>query len=403
MDFGIQDINEAKQRLDGLVRKTHIMPFDFASKVLSANVRLKCENHQNTGSFKIRGAANKIVKLKDSVSKKDKFITASAGNHAQGVASAASKCGMKSKVIMPSAAPLAKIEATKDYGAEVELYGSCFDEAYDYACKQDGIFIHPYNDYDVIAGQGTIGLEILDDFADVDIVLAPAGGGGLLSGVACAIKNVNPKVKVIGVQSENANAIAESFAAKKKIVKNSAGTIADGIAVGNPGDKCVDIINKYVDDVISVKDEEIAASIMYLLERCKQVVEPAGAASVAALMNKQKMFKGKNICSILSGGNVDMNTLGNIIDQGLFSRFRKAEFILQVEDSSKRIEDIMSIFIDSGANILYFTFDKIPKRQDVALQRIYIACELRGEEHYKSIYSKLNSLGYKISNNFFEH
>ena len=179
MNFGIQDIKEAKQRLDGLVRKTHIMPFDFASKVLSANVRLKCENHQNTGSFKIRGAANKIVKLKDSVNKNDKFITASAGNHAQGVASAATKCGMKSKVIMPTAAPLAKIEATKDYGAEVELYGSCFDEAYEYACKQDGIFIHPYNDYDVIAGQGTIGLEILDDFSDVDIILAPAGGGGL--------------------------------------------------------------------------------------------------------------------------------------------------------------------------------------------------------------------------------
>ena len=400
MDFGIKDINEAKHRLNGIVRKTHIMPFDFASKLLSANVYLKCENHQNTGSFKIRGAANKIVKLKDSVSKKDMFITASAGNHAQGVASAATKCGMKSKVIMPTAAPLAKIEATKDYGAEVELYGSSFDEAYEYASKQDGIFIHPYNDYDVIAGQGTIGLEILNDFDDVEVVLVPAGGGGLLSGVACAIKNVNPKVKVIGVQSENANAIAESFKAKKKIVKNTKGTIADGIAVGNPGDKCIGLINKYVDDMISVKDEDIAASIMYLLERCKQVVEPAGAASVAALLNKQKMFKGKNVCSILSGGNVDMNTLGNIIDQGLFSRFRKAEFILKVEDNSKCIEEIISIFIESGANILSLTIDKIPKRHDVAYQRIYIACELRGEEHYKFIHSKLNNLSPEISQNF---
>ena len=400
MDFGIKDINEAKHRLNGIVRKTHIMPFDFASNLLSANVYLKCENHQNTGSFKIRGAANKIVKLKDSVSKKDMFITASAGNHAQGVASAATKCGMKSKVIMPTAAPLAKIEATKDYGAEVELYGSSFDEAYEYASKQDGIFIHPYNDYDVIAGQGTIGIEILNDFEDVDIVLVPAGGGGLLSGVACAIKNVNSKVKVIGVQSENANAIAESFKAKKKIVKNTKGTIADGIAVGNPGDRCIGLINKYVDDMISVKDEDIAASIMYLLERCKQVVEPAGAASVAALLNKQKMFKGKNICSILSGGNVDMNTLGNIIDQGLFSRFRKAEFILKVEDNSKCIEEIISIFIESGANILSLTIDKIPKRHDVAYQRIYIACELRGEEHYKFIYSKLNNLSPEIFKNF---
>ena len=400
MDFGIKDINEAKHRLNGIVRKTHIMPFDFASNLLSANVYLKCENHQNTGSFKIRGAANKIVKLKDSVSKKDMFITASAGNHAQGVASAATKCGMKSKVIMPTAAPLAKIEATKDYGAEVELYGSSFDEAYEYASKQDGIFIHPYNDYDVIAGQGTIGIEILNDFEDVDIVLVPAGGGGLLSGVACAIKNVNSKVKVIGVQSENANAIAESFKAKKKIVKNTKGTIADGIAVGNPGDRCIGLINKYVDDMISVKDEDIAASIMYLLERCKQVVEPAGAASVAALLNKQKMFKGKNVCSILSGGNVDMNTLGNIIDQGLFSRFRKAEFILKVEDSSKRIEEIISIFIESGANILSLTIDKMPKRHDVAYQRIYIACELRGEEHYKFIYSKLNNLSPEIFKNF---
>ena len=154
--------------------------------------------------------------------------------------------------------------------------------------------------------------------------------------------------------------------------------------------------------MISVKDEEIAASIMYLLERCKQVVEPAGAVSVAALINKKEMFKGKNVCSILSGGNVDMNTLGNIIDQGLFSRFRKAEFILQVEDNSKRIEEIMSIFTESGANILYFTFDKIPKRQDVALQRIYIACELRGEEHYKFISSQLKKFGYDISNNFVE-
>lgn len=402
MTFGIQDINDANLRLNGLVRKTHIMPFDFASKVLSADIRLKCENHQNTGSFKIRGAANKIAKLKDSVSKNDRFITASAGNHAQGVAQAATKCGMKSTVFMPISAPIAKIEATKDYGAKVELYGSCFDETCEYATKQDGIFIHPYDDYDVIAGQGTVGLEILSDFPDVDIVLVPAGGGGLLSGVACAIKNVNPKVKVIGVQVDNANAIEESFAAKKKVIKKSTATIADGIAVGNPGDKCIDLINQYVDDIISVKDEEIAASIMYLLERCKQVVEPAGAASVAALIDKQKLFYGKNICSILSGGNVDMNTLGNIIDQGLFSRYRKAEFILKVEDSSKRIKEIMSIFIEGGANILSLTIDKIPKRHDVAFQRIYIACELRGKEHYKSISSQLSKLGYENSNNFVE-
>lgn len=394
MTFGIDDIYEAQKRLDGLVRKTPVMPFDYASKLLSANVNLKCENHQTTGSFKIRGAANKICKLKDSLNNDTLIVTASAGNHAQGVASAATKCGMKSMVVMPKSAPLAKVEATKNYGADVELYGSCFDEACEHANKMEGIFVHPYDDYDIIAGQGTIGLEILEQFPDVEIVLVPAGGGGLLSGVATAIKSINPKVQVYGVQSENANAIFESFNQKKKIQKNVTTTIADGIAVGNPGDKCIELINKYVDKMITVNDSEIAGSIMYLLERCKQVVEPAGAASVAALIADYADFKNKNICCVLSGGNVDMNTLGNIIDRGLFSRYRKAEFIYKVEDNAAQISGFLDIFLSTGANILSFTIDRMPQTQDVPYQRIYLCCELLGQQHYAEICEKLESAGY---------
>lgn len=398
MDFNLDEIYLAQKRLEGIIRKTPIMPFNFASNVLDANIKIKCENHQTTGSFKIRGAANKISKISDNLEEDELIVTASAGNHAQGVSSAATKCGKKAKVIMPNSAPLAKIDAVKSYGGDVELYGDSFDEAYEYAKNIKGTFMHPYNDYDIIAGQGTIGLEILNDFPDVDVVLVPAGGGGLLSGISYAIKSVKPSVEVIGVQAQNANAIAQSFSKKTKVVCETSSTIADGISVACPGDKCIEIINKYTDDVITVGDGKIAAAMIYLLERCKQVVEPAGATSVAALFDSGNRFKGKNVCCVLSGGNVDMNTLGNIIDQGMYARYRKAEFACQIENNAKRVNEFIQVFIETGANILYYSMDRIPEHYDIAYQRIFVTCEIRGEKHYKTILSKLKDGNFNLIN-----
>lgn len=226
----------------------------------------------------------------------------------------------------------------------------------------------------------------------------PAGGGGLLSGISCAIKSVKPDVKIIGVQAQNANAIAESFSKKTRVVCKTSSTIADGISVGCPGEKCVELINKYCDDVVTVDDGKIAAAMIYLLERCKQVVEPAGATSVAALIDSNDRFKGKNVCCVLSGGNVDMNTLGNIIDQGMYARYRKAEFACQIENYSKRIGEFVQIFIDNGANILYYSMDRIPEHYDIAYQRIFVTCEILGEKHYKTILSKLKDGNFKLFN-----
>ncbi len=286
--MNLEQIEKAAKRLEPTIHRTHIERSKTFSDLAGADVYLKYENQQKTGSFKIRGASNKIAALVERGEVKS-VVASSAGNHAQGVAYAAQANKIPATIVMPKAAPIAKVQATEGYGAKVVLFGSCYDDAYNKALeiqKEEGAtFLHPYNDEEVIAGQGTIGFEILQDLPTVDVVIVPAGGGGLLAGVAACIKQVNPRVKVIGVQAEGADAIARSFREKKLVSTDSVSTIADGIAVKTPGDITLELINKYADDVVTVSDADISAALLLLMERSKQLVEPGGATPLAAVFN----------------------------------------------------------------------------------------------------------------------
>lgn len=394
MGIEISEIEQAAKRLDGMITKTPVIHSHYYSKLTGAEIYFKCENFQKTGSFKIRGASNKIMKMKDSLKNNEVFVTASAGNHAQGVAYAASKCGCKSTVVMPKYAPFAKVEATKSYGAKVELIGECFDESYEYAKNIEGIFIHPYNDLDVVAGQGTVGLEILKQIPDCDIIIAPAGGGGLLAGISAAVKQSDSKVTVVGVQAETANAIAQSFKKQSLVHTKTSSTLADGIAVRNPGDKTVPIINKYTDKVICVSDNDIASTVLCLIERCKIVVEPAGATTVAALSSKHLNIKGKKICCLLSGGNIDVNTINYIILQGLAARYRIVEFILKTKDTPNIVNEVIGILTKYDSGIIHCEVDKSSQICEVGEQLIVCTCRTKGKEHWNEILKDLNNNGY---------
>ena len=299
----LSQIMQAAQRLRGVLHHTELDLSATFSRMTGGNIYLKCENRQKTGSFKIRGATNKIASLMEK-GELTSVVASSAGNHAQGVASAAKSFGIPATIVMPAAAPIAKVQATEGYGAKVVLHGACYDDAYAKACEicktEGATFLHPYNDLEVIAGQGTLGVEILGDLPTVDMIIVPAGGGGLLSGTIAAVKQINPRVKVYGVQAEGANAIEQSYKEHCLVCTESAATIADGIAVKGPGNICVDIINQYCDGVVSVSDTEISSAILLLMERCKQIVEPAGATPVAAVLSGKIDVKGKNVVCVLS-------------------------------------------------------------------------------------------------------
>ncbi len=399
VDISLEELRKAQGRLKGVLHHTQIERSNLFSSMSGGDVFLKCENQQKTGSFKIRGASNKIAKMIES-GKKCPVVASSAGNHAQGVACAATKFGLKSTIVMPITAPLAKVEATRGYGAEVVLSGTCYDDAYAKACeiceKEGAEFIHPYDDIDVIIGQGTLGLDIMDDLPDVDIVVAPAGGGGLLSGLACAIKHINPKVKVYGVQAEGADAIAQSFAKKKKITTESTNTIADGIAVKNPGDITVELINKYVDGVVTVSDDEIADTILLLMERSKEVVESAGASSVAAVINNRIDVKGKKVVCVLSGGNIDFSLIGNLIERGLIARHRRIEIDAIIKDGPGSLEKFMEEITKSGGVIRTIQTNKMSTYIKPNESRVYVYCEINDLEQRNAIANNLRSKGYVI-------
>lgn len=317
MELKLQEIELAAQRLKPVLHHTELDMSSTFSAMTGGQIYLKCENRQKTGSFKIRGASNKIAALVERGEVKS-VVASSAGNHAQGVAFAAKNFGIPATIAMPATAPIAKVQATQGYGANVVLSGDCYDDAYAKACEiceaEGATFLHPYNDLEVIAGQGTLGLEILSDLPTVDVVIVPAGGGGLLAGVAACIKQINPRIRIVGVQAEGANAIAQSFREKRYISTDTVSTIADGIAVKAPGDITVELINRYVDDVVTVSDMEISDAILMLMERCKQIVEPSGATPVAAVLNGKVDVKGKNAVCLLSGGNIDVSFIQCIIE-----------------------------------------------------------------------------------------
>lgn len=395
----INDFQAAADRLKNVVHKIPLSSSKTFSEMTGAEVYLKYENQQKTGSFKVRGAYNKIMKRYEEGGLQA-VVASSAGNHAQGVAFAASRIGVPATIVMPRSTPIAKVSATKGYGAKVVLHGAIYDEAYAKACEiveQEGAeFIHPFDDEDVIAGQGTIALEILSDLPFVDMVLVPAGGGGLVSGIAACIKQINPRIQVVGVQAEGADAIVSSFG--KDTVQSSASvhTIADGIAVKTPGSVTMGYINQYVDQMVTVSDEEIAGAILLLLERTKQVVEPAGAAPLAAVLNHKVDVAGKKICCVLSGGNIDVSFIHKVVEKGLVTRGRHLKFSTVMPDVPGALERFAHLVAGAEANIINFQHDRVQADLAIGDAIIHVVCEVSGQEHGQRLLDTLRKAGYQI-------
>lgn len=399
MKITLKDFKDAQKRIKSVVRHT---PLDFSntlSRISEGKIYLKCENLQKTGSFKIRGATNKIAKIANEKKCKT-VVTASAGNHAQGVAYASNKFKIKSIIVMPDMTPIAKIDATRGYGGQVVIAGSCFDDAYETSQeivkKEKAVYIHPYNDLDVIVGQGTVGLEILEDLKDVDMVIVPAGGGGLLSGVATAIKLSNPKVKVIGVQAENANAIAQSFKKKKKVITKTSKTIAEGISVKNPGDLTLPLIYKYVDDVVTVSEEEIAGAIFFLMERNKLVVEGAGAVTVAAILNNKINVANKKVACILSGGNIDFTFINTLLERAMYSHNRRVKLFVLLPNDTKTINSFYYLLMKAKVNVLNLHIDASSAFGAIGETQLTILCEIANARHKQHLIKTLKDNGYQI-------
>ncbi len=362
-------------------------------------IYLKTENLQVTGSFKVRGAYYKISQLTDEEKAKG-VIACSAGNHAQGVALAAAKNGINSLICIPDGAPISKVEATKSYGAEVQLVEGAYDDAYNKAIeiqKQSGMtFIHPFNDDMVIAGQGTIGLEILDALPKVDAVIVPVGGGGLISGVAFAIKTLNPNIKVYGVQAAGAPSMVKSIHDHEITTLPSVHTIADGIAVKTPGDNTYELCEKYVDEIVTVTDDEVSTAILSLIEQQKLIAEGAGAVSVAAALFDKVDIKGKKVVCLVSGGNIDVTILSRVINRGLQKAGRLAELVIELQDKPGQLESVSHIISKLGANVVSINHDRADVNIDINACYLRISMETRNHEHVAEIKNKLVQNGYKL-------
>ena len=395
----INDFQGAADRLQTVIHKIPLSSSKTFSELSGAEVYLKYENQQKTGSFKVRGAYNKIMKRYEEGGLQA-VVASSAGNHAQGVAFAASRIGVPATIVMPRSTPIAKVSATKGYGAKVILHGSIYDEAYAKAREiveaEGAEFIHPFDDEDIIAGQGTIALEILSDLPFVDVVLVPAGGGGLLSGIAACMKQINPRVQIIGVQAEGANAIAASFGQPKVQAGEQVHTIADGIAVRLPGSTTMQYINQYVDQMVTVSDAEIAEAILLLLERTKQVVEPAGAASLAAVLHHKAEIRGKKVCCVLSGGNIDVSFIHKVVEKGLVTRCRHLKFSTIMPDLPGALECFAHLVAQENANIILFQHDRVRADLDIGDAIIHVVCEVSGKEHGEKLLATLRQAGYAI-------
>lgn len=402
MDITLKEFNDARRRISDLAHNTLLDKSDTFSRMSQADFYLKHENFQKTGSFKIRGATNKLLKMIEN-NDRSNVIASSAGNHAQGVACAAKFLGLNATVVMPQNAAVTKVLSTKTYGAEVVLSGEDYDECYEKAveiAKEKNLkFVHPYNDLDVIAGQGTIGLEILEQLPDVDIVFVPTGGGGLLAGISTAIKKVNPNVKVYGVQADKANAIVQSFEIKKKVTTIGERTIADGIEVNNPGDISLDLIFQNVDGMISVDDDSIAEAVLALIERSKEVVEPAGAVSVAAALSGKIDIKGKKIVCVLSGGNIDVTLIDRIVKRCLINRRRFIELYLITERSMKSLVRLVDIISSTGANIIDIYSEELSSLYYINQRGICVICEIGDLQGREKLYRVLHQEGYVFSSN----
>lgn len=391
-------VYKAKRVLSEIVRETDMI----LAKNLCPNtsVYLKTENLQVTGSFKIRGSYFKISQLSDEEKKKG-VIACSAGNHAQGVALAATKNNIKSLICLPDGAPISKVEATKRYGAEVCMVKGVYDDAYNKALalkeEKGYTFIHPFDDPDVIAGQGTIGLEILEQLPDADAVVVPIGGGGLIAGVAYTIKQINPNCKVYGVQASGAPSMERAVKDGKIETLEKVQTIADGIAVKTPGDVTFDLVNKYVDGIYTVSDDEIALAILTLMEQEKLVAEGAGAVPVAAVMNgKIPDIDGKKVCCLVSGGNIDVTILSRVIERGLKMGGRTANITIALSDKPGQLMGVSQIIAQLGANVVSVNYDSTDLDMNITDCYLKIGVETRDYAHIAQVKQALKDAGFEV-------
>lgn len=395
--ISFKDIQEAYEVVKTVVKQTSLKKSKTFSEMTSSNLYLKMENLQLTGSFKIRGAYNKIYHL----SEKEKHagvVCSSAGNHAQGVALASSMLDVNSTVFMPIFAPPTKINATKSYGATVFLKGKTYDEAYqaaqEFQQKNQATFVHAFNDERVIAGQGTIGIELIEQVKDIDVILVPIGGGGLLSGISIAVKHVSPKTKLIGVQAEGAQAMIKSMNAKRVVSLKDMSTIADGIAVKTPGEKTLQIIKDHVDKIVTVTDSEIAQTMYHLLQRAKLIVEPAGAASLAAMLHDKVRYPEKNVVCVLSGGNVNLSLLDQVIEQGMMHDHLMARISIIAPDTSKVLKDIIALLSSINANVQSMDLKRSTTSVPVGSVNILLTFQTLGLDQIMFIKEEIEKKGF---------
>lgn len=383
--------------LRNVARKTDIIYAPDLSG--DCSIYLKTENLQVTGSFKLRGAYYKISQLSDEEKSKG-IIACSAGNHAQGVAMAATRAGIRSTICMPDGAPISKVEATKRLGADVVLVPGGYDDASVRAMElveQTGAtLIHPFDDFEVIAGQGTIGLEILEQLDDVDAVIVPVGGGGLISGVAYAIKSLRPEVRVYGVQAAGSPSMQQSVEHGEPETLVSAATFADGIAVKRPGNNTFELVSNYVDEIVTVSEDEIAAAILALIEKQKLIAEGAGAVSVAAALFHKLPLEGKKVVCLVSGGNIDVNILSRVITRGLVTSGRNVNLTIALEDKPGQLQQVSSIIADCGGNVVSVQYDRSDVNMAITSCFLKLALETRNQEQIEDIHQALTDAGFKI-------
>lgn len=395
----LDKVYHAKHVLKEVLRPTQVIS---APKINpKGNVFLKTENLQITGSFKVRGAYYKISQLTEE-EKSHGVIACSAGNHAQGVALAAQKNGIKAVICLPDGAPISKVEATKSYGAEICLVEGVYDDAYNKAIQlkeeNNYTFIHPFDDENVIAGQGTIGLELIEQVPDLDAVVVPVGGGGLISGVAFALKSLNPNIKVYGVQASGAPSMVESLAENKIKCLDSVYTIADGIKVKEPGEHTFEYCKKYVDDIVTVTDDEVSSAILALIEQHKMIAEGAGAVSVAAVMFDKIPVEGKNVVCLVSGGNIDVTILSRVIKRGLLKSGRSDTLTIQLEDKPGQLKGVSEILAKLGGNVVSIHHERASEDSDITDCLLRIVLETRNFEHIQQIRKGLADAGFNIVN-----
>ena len=395
--LNLDDLYKARYVLSKILRRTDLV---HAPKLNpESDIYLKPENLQITGSFKVRGAYYMVSQLSDEEKKKG-VIACSAGNHAQGVALGATSHGIKSLICLPEGAPISKVEATRRLGAEICLVPGVYDDAYQRALQlrdEHGYaFVHPFNDERVIAGQGTIGLEMLDQLADVEAVVVPIGGGGLISGVAFAIKSLNPKVKVYGVQAAGAPSMYRSIREHEPVTLPGVSTVADGIAVKTPGDLTFDICSKYVDDIALVSEDEICAAILRLMEEEKMIAEGAGAVSVAAAMFNKVPIKGKKTICLVSGGNIDVNILNRVVNRGLDKDGRICTLTMELADKPGQLLEVIEVLASLGANVLSVHHERGVYGQSVNACELSVRLETRNHDHVESIKEGLQKKGFKL-------